>query len=132
MNAPDRFELFLLQDGEKKITEKVFTGMSNTSDFILLKEDHTLGNLLSEHLKQAPNVLLAGYKIAHPNVPEVMIRIQTDGSITPREALISSCKQLVAAYGQLGREFQKELALRQFADQGEQSGSNNHGQGSGY
>lgn len=36
--------------------------MSNTSDFILLKEDHTLGNLLSEHLKQAPHVLMAGYK----------------------------------------------------------------------
>lgn len=120
MNAPDRFELFLLQDGEKKIEEKVFTGMSNTSDFKILKEDHTLGNLLAEHLKQAPHVMMAGYKIAHPNVPELLIRIQTDGSITPREALVSACKQLVAMYGQLGREFQKELALRQYADQGEQ------------
>jgi DNA-directed RNA polymerase subunit L len=36
--------------------------MSNASDFILLKEDHTLGNLLSAHLKQAPHVLMAGYK----------------------------------------------------------------------
>ncbi len=36
--------------------------MSNTSDFILLKEDHTLGNLLAEHLKQSPHVLMAGYK----------------------------------------------------------------------
>lgn len=36
--------------------------MSNTSDFILKKEDHTLGNLLSEHLKQHKNVLMAGYK----------------------------------------------------------------------
>ncbi|KAK1778371.1 DNA-directed RNA polymerase [Copromyces sp. CBS 386.78] len=125
MNAPDRFELFLLQDGEKKIEEKVFTGMSNTSDFKILKEDHTLANLLAEHLKQAPHVLMAGYKIAHPNVPEVMIRIQTDGSISPRDALVGACKQLVAMYGQLGREFQKELALRQYADQGEQ------GQGGG-
>ncbi len=40
------------------------TGMSNTSDFKLLKEDHTMGNLLSEHLKQAPHVLMAGYKSA--------------------------------------------------------------------
>jgi len=37
-------------------------GMSNCSDFILKKEDHTIGNLLSEHLKQAPHVLMAGYK----------------------------------------------------------------------
>lgn len=36
--------------------------MSNTSDFILNKEDHTLGNLLSEHLKLHPNVYMAGYK----------------------------------------------------------------------
>ena len=54
---------------------------------------------------------------------EVLIRVQTDGSITPREALVSVCKQLVAAYGQLGREFQKELALRQYADQGENAGA---------
>jgi DNA-directed RNA polymerase, subunit L len=36
--------------------------MANTSDFIILKEDHTIGNLLSEHLKQAPHVMMAGYK----------------------------------------------------------------------
>ena len=36
--------------------------MSNTSDFILMKEDHTLGNLLAEHLKAHPNVYMAGYK----------------------------------------------------------------------
>jgi len=40
--------------------------MSNTSDFILNKEDHTLGNLLSEHLKLHPNVYMAGYKRALP------------------------------------------------------------------
>ncbi|KAK3377776.1 DNA-directed RNA polymerase [Podospora didyma] len=134
-NSLDGFELFLLSDGEKKITEKVFTGMSNTSDFILMKEDHTLGNLLSERLKQAPHVMMAGYKIGHPNVPEVLLRIQTDGSITPREALVTACKQLVAAYGQLGREFQKELALRQYADQGDQANANNNnnnGMGGGY
>ena len=39
-----------------------FLGMSNTSDFILMKEDHTMGNLISEHLKQSPHVIMAGYK----------------------------------------------------------------------
>jgi len=67
MNAPDRFELFLLGDDEKKIEEKVYSGMSNTSDFILKKEDHTLGNLLSEHLKAHPHVYMAGYKSQHPH-----------------------------------------------------------------
>ncbi|KAH8887442.1 RBP11-like subunits of RNA polymerase [Thozetella sp. PMI_491] len=130
MNAPDRFELFLLSEGEKKITETVFTSMSNTSDFIMKKEDHTLGNLLSEALKQAPHVLFAAYKVAHPNVPEVLLRVQTDGTITPRDAIVNVCKQLVATYGQLGREFQKEFALRQYADQGQQShGNGDNGNG---
>ncbi|KAK2072508.1 hypothetical protein P8C59_006858 [Phyllachora maydis] len=125
MNAPDRFELFLLSDGEKKITETVFTGMSNTSDFILKKEDHTLGHLLSTFLKQDPHVLMAGYKIGHPNVPEVLIRLQTDGTITPKEALVKVCRQLVKLYGQLGSEFQKEYALRQYADRTEQNNGGN-------
>lgn len=123
----------------------ISAGMSNTSDFILLKEDATLGNLMAEHLKAAPHVMMAGYKsnladtkqffedltwlltcpsVAHPNVPEVLLRVQTDGTITPKEALVEACKQLVAAYGQLGREFQKEFAFRQIADQGEQANAN--------
>ncbi|KAH6641509.1 hypothetical protein F5144DRAFT_619011 [Chaetomium tenue] len=106
--------------------------MSNCSDFLLLKEDHTLGNLLSVYLKMAPHVMMAAYKIGHPNVPEVQLRVQTDGTITPREALMTVCKQLVAMYGQLGREFQKELALRQYADQGENAGGNPPGMGAAH
>ena len=42
--------------------------MSNTSDFIMLKEDHTLGNLIAEHLKAAPHVMMAGYKSRPSNL----------------------------------------------------------------
>lgn len=41
--------------------------MSNCSDFTIKKEDHTIGNLLSERLKQAPNVMMAGYKGMFPS-----------------------------------------------------------------
>lgn len=44
------------------LSDRVIKGMSNTSDFVLKKEDHTLGNLLSEHIKMHPNVHMAGYK----------------------------------------------------------------------
>ena len=43
--------------------------MANTSDFLMKKEDHTLGNLLAEHLKMHPKVLMAGYKSASPLSP---------------------------------------------------------------
>ncbi|KAK6219865.1 hypothetical protein QIS74_05367 [Colletotrichum tabaci] len=110
MNAPDRFELFLLGDGEKKIEEKVFSGMSNTSDFIIKKEDHTLGNLLSEHLK------------AHKNM---FIRVQTDGSITAKEALVQVIKKLMQDLSHLSREFTREFELRRMVEAGR---SNQQGQ----
>ncbi|KAG6356574.1 hypothetical protein INS49_014447 [Diaporthe citri] len=131
-NVPEGFELFLLQDGEKKITETPFPRMSNCSDFTLKKEDHTLGNLVSEYLKKHPNVLMAGYKIPHPNVPELFIRVQTDGQITPKEAMVEVCKNLIAHFAQLGREFTREYELRRMAAAGPSTnggadGMNGHG-----
>ncbi|KAI1138765.1 DNA-directed RNA polymerase II subunit RPB11 [Hypoxylon sp. FL0543] len=130
INRPGAFDLFLLNDGEKKITEKPFAGMSNTSDFVIMKEDHTIGNLLAEHFKQHPHVMMAGYKVAHPNVPEVLIRLQTDGTVTPREVFIDVCKQLVASLGQLAQNFTREYELRRMATAGEQD-NNNNGAGPG-
>ncbi|KJR80554.1 DNA-directed RNA polymerase II subunit RPB11 [Sporothrix schenckii 1099-18] len=126
-NVPERFELFILADGEKKISETPFAGMANTSDFLMKKEDHTLGNLLAEHLKMHPKVLMAGYKIAHPNVAEVLLRVQTDGTITPKEAIVEVCKQLVASLGHLSREFTREYELRRMATVGEQQQGANGG-----
>ncbi|KAG8665758.1 hypothetical protein FPOAC1_010559 [Fusarium poae] len=121
----DPFELFLLGEGEKKIEEKVFSGMSNTSDFVLMKEDHTLGNLLSEHLKMHPNVHMAGYKIAHPNVPELFIRVQTDGTITPRDVFTSVCEKLINQLEMLHQEFTREWELRRITTAGEQGNMQN-------
>jgi len=57
-------------------------------------------------------------------VPELLLRVQTDGSITPKEAIVSVCKQLIAAYGQLGREFTREYELRRMVAAGEQQQGN--------
>ncbi|KAI0381860.1 DNA-directed RNA polymerase II subunit RPB11 [Hypomontagnella monticulosa] len=155
-NVSSSFELFLLNEGagEKKITEKPFAGMSNTSDFIILKEDHTIGNLLSEHFKLHPHVMMAGYKgnntshscnltnnniqtqqspnqeaVAHPNVPEVLIRLQTDGTVTPREVFVDVCKQLVASLGQLAQNFTREYELRRMATAGDHDNAPGGGAG---
>lgn len=93
-NVPNRFELFLLSDGEKKVTEETDTreysfalrtynsrqvyallpviylsfpiGIPSTSVFTFNKEDHTLGNMLRARLLQSPHVLFSGYKVPHP------------------------------------------------------------------
>lgn len=65
--------------------------------------------------------------VAHPNVPELMIRVQTDGSISPKEVMLDTCKNLIASYGQLGREFTREYELRRMVGAGDQeNGANGH------
>lgn len=125
MNAPDRFELFLLGEGEKKCDEVPFTAIPNCSDFVIKKEDHTIGNVVSEQLKKHRNVLFAGYKIPHPNVPELFIRIQTDGSITPKEALLSVLEKLLRDLNHLSQEFTREWELRRMVTEGEQNQNGN-------
>ncbi|KAL8404024.1 hypothetical protein RB594_009042 [Gaeumannomyces avenae] len=157
MNAPDRFELFLLADGEEKITETINTTMSNCSDFTFMKEDHTLGNLLCEHLKQQPNVLMAGYKggegssvrsrlslsrrlltlrnpwirraVGHPNVPEFFLRIQTDGKVTPKVCLVEACRTIVQLLSQISSQFTREFELRRMVAAGEQQNGDQAGHG---
>ncbi|CZR57941.1 related to DNA-directed RNA polymerase 13.3K chain [Phialocephala subalpina] len=112
MNAPDRFELFLLGDGEKKVTEASDTRTANSSIFTFNKEDHTLANMVRSALLKNTHVLFAGYKIPHPLFAKFELRIQTDGEISPKEALVETCKSLVGDLEVLSREFTKEYELR--------------------
>ena len=83
-NIQHRFELFLLGNGEKKVTETPDTrmlenlttllnaatdscsGIPSSSLFTFSKEDHTLGNLLRARLLQSQHVTFAGYRVPHP------------------------------------------------------------------
>lgn len=50
--------------------------------------------------------------VPHPLFATIELRVQTDGTITPKEAVIGVAKSLVAELGQLSREFTKEFELR--------------------
>jgi DNA-directed RNA polymerase II subunit RPB11 len=67
--------------------------------------------------------------VGHPNVPEVQLRLQTDGTVTPREVLIDTCKQLIASYAQLSREFTREYELRRMVAAGERENDGGNGGG---
>ena len=56
--------------------------------------------------------LLTRDQVPHPLFPTFELRIQTDGEMTPKEALLSACKDLVNDLGILSREFSKEYELR--------------------
>ena len=56
MNAPPRFESFMLYDDEKKIEVKKEVNVSDAALFTLNREDHTLGNILKTQLLRDPKV----------------------------------------------------------------------------
>ena len=59
------------------------------------KEDHTLGNMVRDKLLHHPNVTFAAYKVPHPLFAKFELRVQTDGEVTPKEALKSACRELI-------------------------------------
>ena len=98
MNAPERSAAFQLDEdsGEVKIVYTSDTKISNAGTFTLNKEDHPLGNLIREQLLHEPHVVFAGYKVPHPLVAEVVIRVQTDGEISPQSAFSSALTDLIS------------------------------------
>lgn len=91
--------------------------MPNTSWFDFKKEDHTLGNLLRSKLLSSDHVVFAAYRVQHPLFPEFELRVQTDGQITPKEALTAACKDLILELGALKTNFKREYDLRKMVSQ---------------
>ncbi|TKX20330.1 DNA-directed RNA polymerase II subunit RPB11 [Elsinoe australis] len=114
-NEPDRHELFLLAEGEKKVTFATETRVPNASLFTFRKEDHTLANLLRARLVKFPNVVFAAYKVPHPLFATFELRVQTDGSISPKDAVVQACADIVQDLQKLDQEFTKEWELKKIA-----------------
>jgi DNA-directed RNA polymerase II subunit RPB11 len=56
-----------------------------------------------------PQVLFAGYKVPHPLHPYFILKIQTDGTITPEIALEQACAKLISNMSTLERKFDREF-----------------------
>ncbi|KAF9253153.1 hypothetical protein DTO013E5_459 [Penicillium roqueforti] len=115
-DAPDVYEAILLAPGESKIDVEVDTRLPSAAIFTFRKEDHTLGNMLRHRLLKTAHVIFAAYRVPHPLTPEFQLRIQTDGEVTPRQAVINASEALIKDLGILSREFTKEFELRKAAN----------------
>jgi DNA-directed RNA polymerase II subunit RPB11 len=60
-------------------------------------------------------VLFAGYQVPHPLFATFKLRVQTDGDITPKEAVVGACQELVKELQMLDQEFTKEWELKKIA-----------------
>lgn len=59
-----------------------------------------------------PGVLFCGYKVPHPLEPRTLLRIQTDGRLTPIQALRTGCERIIAQINQVRSSFQTEVSIR--------------------
>ncbi len=64
------------------------------------------------------------YRGADLGVSTFELRVQTDGSLTPRQAVLQACKDLVTDLGLLSREFTKEWELRKMVGDNVDGGTN--------
>jgi DNA-directed RNA polymerase II subunit RPB11 len=104
------------QPDDVKLTREPFRQNLNADDFTLTKEDHTVANLLRMKLHTNPQVKFAGYKVPHPTLHTVILRIQTmdpkDGGKaaaggtlqTPSEALDQALRECIADLDEFDRQ----------------------------
>lgn len=59
-----------------------------------------------------PQVLFAGYKVPHPLHPYFLVKIQTDGTITPTAALDQACTKLIGTLSSLEAKFKREFSFK--------------------
>lgn len=115
MNAPDRFELFLLPEGESKLKVEQDTKASSAIIVTFEKEDHTLGNLIRAELLEDEGVLFAAYKVEHPLFARFKMRIQTVEGYDPKDALKNACNSIINKLAQLQSNFETEWNLQSLA-----------------
>lgn len=108
MNAPERFELFVLPEGVKKVSIAKDTKILNTATFTVQLEDHTLGNMLSSIIRKDPEVVFCGYKVPHPLEHHFVLRIQTTSKSSPSDAFKSGLDSLLGQFSILKDAFSSE------------------------
>ena len=69
---------------------KILKSENNYIELEVEGEDHTLGTLLAGILRKINGVVFASYYNPHPLFDKIIIKVLTDGSITPRDALLKA------------------------------------------
>jgi DNA-directed RNA polymerase II subunit RPB11 len=108
-NQPDRFVQFVLPEGEQKVSYKADTKLRNAGTVTFRSEDHTIGNLLRIQLHNDKSIVFAGYRIPHPLEPIMHVRVQTNGTKKPEEAVMIALKDLETEYQTMANEFENAL-----------------------
>jgi len=113
MNAPDRYERFVVPQGDKKVAYDRDLKVMNAATFVVQREDHTIGNVLRMQLHRDPNVLFAGYKLPHPLEYKIVVKIQTTSQSSPMQAYNMAITDLTKELDHLKTAFEQETSQKQ-------------------
>ncbi|EEF44619.1 DNA-directed RNA polymerase II 13.6 kD polypeptide, putative [Ricinus communis] len=109
MNAPDRYERFVVPEGTKKVSYERDTKIINAASFTVEREDHTIGNILRMQLHRDENVLFAGYRLPHPLQYKIIVRIHTTSQSSPMQAYNQAINDLDKELDHLKSAFEECL-----------------------
>lgn len=70
-------------------------------------------------LNEQSYIEFAAYTIHHPMIPKMQVRVQTDGSMTPKEAVIKACETLIRDYDIFKTKFTREFEIAKAMKGGE-------------
>jgi len=107
MNAPNRSDAYLLPEGATKVTYEKDMRISNAGQFTILREDHTIANLIRMQLLRDNNVTFSGYMHPHPLINDVKVRVQTNDNSSPIEALANCLDDLSTEFDELAQRFRR-------------------------
>nr|XP_033803003.1 DNA-directed RNA polymerases I and III subunit RPAC2-like isoform X2 [Geotrypetes seraphini] len=85
--------------------------------FVLLDEDHTLGNALRYMIMKNPEVEFCGYSITHPSESKINFRIQTRGELPAVEPFRRGLTELMEVCQYVLNTF--EGSIKEYKDQKE-------------
>eukprot|EP01006_Ploeotia_vitrea_P019557 TRINITY_DN51768_c0_g1_i1.p4 TRINITY_DN51768_c0_g1~~TRINITY_DN51768_c0_g1_i1.p4 ORF type:complete len:129 (-),score=11.30 TRINITY_DN51768_c0_g1_i1:1926-2279(-) len=99
-------------EGEEKLRIEDDTKLRSACTFIINKEDHSLGNVLRMKLTQNEDVQFVGYKVPHPLIHQVHLKVQTNGVVTPAAAVSSGIQACLADVDTVARKFKEQVEKR--------------------
>ena len=71
--------------------------------------DHTLCNSIKQELYNDKHVKIATYSIRHPQISVPQMIVETDGEVSPKNALINAVQRLHKINEKFKKEFIKEV-----------------------
>lgn len=109
MNAPAPDEHIRLGPGENKIYYEIDSKIADAATFRIMKEDHTVGNILRHSLLRDQRVLFVGYRMPHPLDFSVRIKIKTRPDTDCVTVLIDTIDNTRNEYETMKEQFIRQL-----------------------